>query len=379
MIFGGRLAVLVRIVEVLNELGIEPDFVSIRIPFDPATLEQRYGLRLRFRVRELPAPCKIWRHELGVATFGALLRAAGLQRRYDLLIDSNNTSFLMPAMPIVSYVHFPRKARLDSPLVSIHAPEGPRKRWTSPLGAYYKLVQQLYRFDAPRPDQLLIANSEFTRQSFLEAYPESVVDMPVLYPPVLPPDTAIAPLAERRQAVISLGRFCAAKQQFEQVQVARQLPDWEFHLVGFVDAKEQPYVEKCRRYVADHGLRNVTFHVGIPEAEKLALLQQCRIFLHTNIQEPFGITTVEGILAGCVPVVHDSGGQREVVPYPELRFRHLDDIPAILTRCADLDLESIRAALIQQCRDSYSVERFKTEFRRLFVDYLEQQSHLLGA
>ena len=33
------------------------------------------------------------------------------------------------------------------------------------------------------------------------------------------------------------------------------------------------------------------------------------------------MSTVEGIAAGCIPIVHDSGGQREVVPNDELRFR----------------------------------------------------------
>ena len=46
--------------------------------------------------------------------------------------------------------------------------------------------------------------------------------------------------------------------------------------------------------------------------------------------EPFGITTVQAIAAGCIPIVPDSGGQREIVGNASLRYSGLDDVPKVI-------------------------------------------------
>ena len=60
-----------------------------------------------------------------------------------------------------------------------------------------------------------------------------------------------------------------------------------------------------------------------------AALRGAAFFLHTMRDEPFGMSTVEAIAAGCIPVVHDSGGQREVVPLDHLRFRTVEEAVGI--------------------------------------------------
>jgi glycosyltransferase involved in cell wall biosynthesis len=43
------------------------------------------------------------------------------------------------------------------------------------------------------------------------------------------------------------------------------------------------------------------------------LLADAKIYVHCALNEHFGISIVEAMAAGCVPVVHDSGGPREIV------------------------------------------------------------------
>jgi O-antigen/teichoic acid export membrane protein len=47
-------------------------------------------------------------------------------------------------------------------------------------------------------------------------------------------------------------------------------------------------------------------------------------FVHTNPHEGFGIAAVEAAAAGCVPVVPDTGGLREIVEADTLRFTDID-------------------------------------------------------
>jgi glycosyltransferase involved in cell wall biosynthesis len=46
-------------------------------------------------------------------------------------------------------------------------------------------------------------------------------------------------------------------------------------------------------------------------------------YVHCAENEHFGITIVEAMAAGCVPVVHDSGGPREIVTV-DVGFRWRD-------------------------------------------------------
>jgi glycosyltransferase involved in cell wall biosynthesis len=43
------------------------------------------------------------------------------------------------------------------------------------------------------------------------------------------------------------------------------------------------------------------------------VLARAKIYVHCARNEHFGISIVEAMAAGCVPVVHDSGGPREIV------------------------------------------------------------------
>ena len=48
--------------------------------------------------------------------------------------------------------------------------------------------------------------------------------------------------------------------------------------------------------------------------------------------EGFGLTTCETIAGGCIPCVIDSGGQRESVPFQNLRFRSVREAVEIIKR-----------------------------------------------
>ena len=48
--------------------------------------------------------------------------------------------------------------------------------------------------------------------------------------------------------------------------------------------------------------------------QKIELLKKSKIYLHTMVGEHFGISIVEAMAHGCLPIVHDSGGMREFVP-----------------------------------------------------------------
>ncbi|HEX9239627.1 MAG TPA: glycosyltransferase, partial [Candidatus Bathyarchaeia archaeon] len=53
------------------------------------------------------------------------------------------------------------------------------------------------------------------------------------------------------------------------------------------------------------------------------VLGRAMAYVHCAENEHFGITIVEAMAAGCVPIVHDSGGPREIVTI-DVGFRWSD-------------------------------------------------------
>ena len=74
---------------------------------------------------------------------------------------------------------------------------------------------------------------------------------------------------------------------------------------------EAGYLKKLARKL---GLeREVIFHPGFRGLDYLRELKQTHIYLLPSLRENAGITLLEAMLAGCVPVVADAGGPGEIV------------------------------------------------------------------
>ena len=96
---------------------------------------------------------------------------------------------------------------------------------------------------------------------------------------------------------------------------------WEYHLVGGCSPEHRPYLDEIR--AAAEGLP-VVLHPDASGAELRDLYGRASIFWHAaglgedpdrhpDRFEHFGITTVEAMSAGAVPVVIDAAGQVEIV------------------------------------------------------------------
>lgn len=166
----------------------------------------------------------------------------------------------------------------------------------------------------------VIANAQYTADWIERRWHRRAT---VLHPPV-------APVARRTKQpiILGLGRFAAggrSKRQLDLVELFRRLSEtgaargWSLHLAGF--PADRRYVDSVRR--AAEGL-DVVLHLDLPRPRLEALIGEASIFWHAvgegldaedepERMEHFGIATVEAMSAGCVPVVIDRGGQREIV------------------------------------------------------------------
>ena len=366
---GGRMQVLVHIISILNEIGIVPDLLTFRSRLDSSTLEKSYGLDIEFNVKEVFVDLRL-PFEWHILFFNKVI--GRYLDKYQLVINSNNTSFGLPGyLNVLSYVHFPRKERNISKKKNIHFPEGAKRSlWDIRIDPFL-IASAIYRTNnCISLNDKQVANSDYTRQMIIKNYRIKSDAVDVVYPPV---DISF-PLSvpKKKGSVISLGRYAPDKRQLEQIELASHLPEFHFNMVGFVN--EPRYFNQCKQAVAHKKLNNVSLMPDLSLEESKRELSASEYFLHSLRNEPFGITTVQAIAAGCIPLVHDSGGQKEIVPDKSLRYTNMDDAIKKLKFLNTLNEEQKKElqTALQKHILQFDIASFKNKIKPMLIDKLNR-------
>lgn len=136
---------------------------------------------------------------------------------------------------------------------------------------------------------------------------------------------------EKKPQIISVGRFFAGhhnKKHLEMIKAFKEMVDgglngWELHLVGNLAAGDEhkAYFEAVKNSAQNYP---IFIHQDISFQELKELYSASSIYWHASgfgeneRKEPirfehFGLTTIESMASGCVPVVIGKGGQKEIV------------------------------------------------------------------
>ncbi|MFZ2202217.1 MAG: glycosyltransferase family 4 protein, partial [Microgenomates group bacterium] len=170
----------------------------------------------------------------------------------------------------------------------------------------------------------LIFNSGFTSSVVKKQLP--FVSSVVLYPPI---DTENFKSGKKENIILSVARFDSpshAKRQDVLIEAFKKLhqqqKDYQLILAGAVKGEGgEDYLASLKQVA---GKLPIKFIPNPDFNELKKLYAKAKIFWHAagydidENKEPekvehFGITTVEAMAAGCVPVVVDKGGQREII------------------------------------------------------------------
>ena len=238
-------------------------------------------------------------------------------------------------------------------------------------------------------DQVL-SISQYTRQ-WVQRYWNSPSEL--LFPPI---HTEAILAGEKRDQILSVGRFFAtgrghSKKQLEMVQAfveaqrRGELAGWEYHLVGGCSREDEPYLDQVRRAGAGHP---VHIHANAPRSLVNNLFATSKLFWHATglgenaenhpwVFEHFGITTVEAMAAGCVPVVIAMAGQQEIVRpgidgYLFMTLAELQSHSAAMA--ADDELRRRLAAQAVVRAESFSEHAFATRWSALASELLPPQA-----
>lgn len=237
---------------------------------------------------------------------------------YDLVMETQSN---MPSPADISYIHLPYLTVLTNSL---------QRRGR----IYYWLIKH-YANSICRQARSgrVLTNSTWTAAQVFRAY--GVVAQ-VIYPPVDVEYFSKALSNEcREKTVVTVCRFTREKRVERVIDAAARLRDYTFIIMGSAGEESMSVVRSVKERVEELGLSNVDIRVNASRKEVLECFKYAKYYLHPEYAEYFGMSIVEAMAAGLVPIVFRGGGAwYDVVSKVSdlLGYRRIEEVPRIVRR-----------------------------------------------
>jgi glycosyltransferase involved in cell wall biosynthesis len=216
---------------------------------------------------------------------------------YDVFVNNCMLEMVYPLSPLSEFV--------------VHFPERERSR-------FFHVHQYTH----------IIFNSLYTAEWIQKRW--NIKPHAHIYPPVDMVSPLEKALGLKQNIILSVARFEPGgnKQQAEMIKAftlmrrrwPRETEGWRLVLAGGSTAVN-PYLDRIRSLLVESSGSDIELLVNLPVDQLKKVFQSARLFWHFSGLgqrdpariEHFGMTTVEAMQCGCVPVVFRGGGQKEIV------------------------------------------------------------------
>lgn len=222
----------------------------------------------------------------------------------------------------------------------------------------------------------VLTNSEFSRRAIFKTFG---VDSTVLHPPV-DTDAFRSALSSdcRDDSILVISRFHPSKKIENAIRLARLLRQNDLgsrmNIVGNMSPDGAGYFNYLRHLVRHYGLDDfVRFEANARFDELLGLMRRSKVYVHPLPGEPFGISTVEAMSAGIIPVVPDIGGHTEFVPAKYQFHTFGQGVEAVAAAlCAPASERTQMSSLTHQYSTANYIKKFQQIAARVFdIKFLE--------
>jgi glycosyltransferase involved in cell wall biosynthesis len=218
----------------------------------------------------------------------------------------------------------------------------------------------------------VLTNSEFSRKAILKTFG---VDSTILPPPVDVDIFHNACLASnvRDDSILVISRFHPSKKIENAIHLAKLLRQNEvgisMNIVGNMLPDGIGYFNYLNDLVRHYGLEDfVRFEINVKFDRLLDLMCRSKVYVHPLPGEPFGISTVEAMSAGIIPVVPDIGGHTEFVPARYHFHTYGEGVQAVAAALAAPASERIR---LSHSTQKYSVTNYIKKFQQILVEVMD--------
>ena len=290
---------------------------------------------------------------------------------YDAYLVSDDIPKYIANQKGLCYMHYPHAARFKfKEYIATKYKTTLRGRLIWRL--HKALFPRLYLTDKKPENWLLIANSIVTRRHVAETFHVSVKDVALLNPPVAVRRINEAwrnSSLEKENLIVCVGRFEFEKRFIDTLQALARLRknvDIKLSLIGF------KYDERhLIRAIRELGLEeNVELLVNARREALINRLLRAKALVHPTPHEPFGIAVVEGMAAGCIPIVRRgfNGPWLEITKEGKygFSFSNLEELADAIEKVIEFyDSFDVEAMV------SRAFEFDEAEFKRKFINLFE--------
>ncbi len=353
--YGGGEFVAVAIANTLAEKGFEVTLFTTK-PVNPKAISGFFGETLQPKIAAVTQPTNL--NIKGIMGFyQTIFRSYIAKSKIATFIDPYSNSVF--PWTNVCYIHFPTlnhyAYRTRFPyLLSPHHTE---------VGALPQVLleKNLARYD----DKLVLANSHYTAKEIEEFSGKRV---PVLYPPFTSSIKNI-PAKEKQDLVVTTSRFEQNKKLENIPKIAEKTSNkTKFAVIGRL--YDRATLDRLQSQVKKLDLtERVKFYPDLPAEQKLKMLATAKVYLHTMVGEHFGISIVEAMASGCIPVSHNSGGMVEFVP-AQNRYETIEQA-ADKINLAIADWSEDKTVEPKLIAEQFSINNFSHRFMELFSRYAD--------
>jgi glycosyltransferase involved in cell wall biosynthesis len=385
---GGERLTLVTMQAIL-EIGIDIELTTLEMP-DITKIENSFGKDLASVINKIKK-IHILKHILDEQSICNILK-----NKYDIIINTHgdidpfyDKSF--SKNNAITYCHYPstkyfiesenieylekhikiaRETSLSHNFASINSQnivEFDKKK-------YLKWLKD--RYDKMMCNSIILTNSEYSRKAISEAY--GIRDIIVISPPV---DIDIfrnslllsAPSYtndKRDDFILIISRIEPSKRIENAIELAKLLKEKGIGkgqiIVGSLEHRYNDYYIRLKKMILDFNLTDyVTLEINASLKTLLSLIKKSKVYFHPRSGEHFGMSIVEAMSAGLIPVVPDNGGQTEFVP---LKYQY-----HTLEQAAQIISIAFKASDSERLMISNSVKKFSTlNYKRSFQQIVNE-------
>jgi glycosyltransferase involved in cell wall biosynthesis len=226
-------------------------------------------------------------------------------------------------------------------------------------------------YDNLMRNSAILTNSEYSKKAIFDAY--GLDDAIVLSPPVdvntfrnsaFSSSSSFDGYNEREDVVLVVSRIDPSKNIENAINFAKLLKEKKIGkgmiITGSLDHYFDGYYDKLKEMIIDLKLLDyVTFEINVSLDKLLSFMKKSKVYFHPKPGEHFGMSIVEAMSAGLIPIVPDIGGQTEFVP-PKYRYN-------VLQKATQIASSAFGVPYSERVQISNSVDRFSTlNYKRHF-------------
>jgi glycosyltransferase involved in cell wall biosynthesis len=352
---GGAEGLAITTIEALGNLGFDIELTVLEKP-NIKELENAYGNTI----------VSILKNTSAVHT---LQTFQGSIQKYDIIINTAGDilPYFTPSFSkinAITYCHFPLATYRIEAEDPIYIEFLKRIRFSNNIENYNEkanLELASTTYTKMIRNSTVITNSEYSRKALHKTFH---IDSIVLSPPVnvdlFRNNVLLNPSNNRKNLILVISRLHPSKKVENAILLAKLLKqnkiDVTMKIVGNLYPSELCYHAFLEQMIQEYNLTDyVTIQTNISFTELVATMRECKLYFNQCPGEPFGISTVEAMSAGLIPVVPDVGGQTEFVP-SNYHFHTFGEAMQVISSALDID-NSERLCLSDSVK-KYSIKRY---------------------